>query len=131
MNSYLIEMFGISLGLTIVVELAVVFLMERKRFHIPMQTVERKNMRNIIMLSILVNILTNPPAVLLCWLGRIYMPDVPHLLLQLIVEIVVVTVEACIYRGFVEKLGWETDRPVRLAVMTNVCSWLLGVVFAL
>lgn len=66
MNSYLIEMFGISLGLTIVVELAVVFLMERKRFHIPMQTVERKNMRNIIMLSILVNILTNPPAVLLC-----------------------------------------------------------------
>lgn len=59
------------------------------------------------------------------------MPDVPHLLLQLIVEIVVVTVEACIYRGFVEKLGWETDRPVRLAVMTNVCSWLLGVVFAL
>lgn len=131
MNSYLIEMFGISLALTIVVELAVIFLMERKRFHIPMQTVERKNMRNIIFLSILINILTNPPAVLLCWLGRIYMPGAPHLLPQLIIEIAVVAVEACIYRSFAEKPGWETDRPVRLAVTANVCSWLLGVVFAL
>lgn len=131
MNSYLIEMFGISLALTIVVELAVVSLLERKQHNVPMESVERKNMRNIFLLAILVNILTNPSAVLLCWLGRIYMPDVPHLLLQLAVETVVVAVEACIYRSFAEKPGWEIDRPVRLTVTANVCSWLLGVFFAL
>lgn len=121
MRSDLIEMFGISLALTIVVELAVVSLLERKQHNVP----------NIILLAILVNILTNPPAVLLCWLGRIYMPDVSHILLQLAVETVVVAVEACIYRSFAAKPGWEIDRPVRLAVTANACSWLLGVIFAL
>lgn len=131
MKSYLIEMFGISLALTIVVELAVTFLLERKQLNISVQAVDRQNMRKVILLVILVNILTNPPAVLLCWLGRIYMADVLQIPLQLAVEIVMAAVEACIYRSFAKKPRWEIDRPVRLAVMANVCSWLIGVVFSL
>lgn len=131
MKSYLIEMFGISLALTIAAELAVVFLLGQKQLNIPGQGVDRKNMRNVILLAILVNVLTNPPAVLLCWLGRIYVPGVPQIPLQLTVEIMVVSVEACIYRSFAKKPHWKIDRPVRLAVVANVSSWLLGVIFSL
>ncbi len=123
------EMFGISLALTIAVESAAAILLERKRFHVPAQGEQRKNMRNIILLVILVNVLTNPPAVLLCWLGRMYLPDVPRMFIQPVVEIAVVAVEACIYRSFAGKPLWRTDSPVRLAVAANVCSWLVGVIF--
>ena len=131
MKSYLIEMFGISLGLTIVVELAVIFLLEGNQRNIPSQVADSHIMRNIALLAILVNILTNPPAVLLCWLGKMYMPDVPQIPLQLAVEIVVVAVEACTYRSFAKKPRWKIDRPFRLAVMANMCSWLMGVIFSL
>lgn len=131
MKSYLIEMFGVSLALTVAVELAVLFLLERQRFRVPMQAVERQNMRNVTLLAILVNVLTNPPAVLLCWLGKTYMPDVPRMPLQLAVEIAVVAVEACIYRSFAKKPRWKIGSPVRLAVTANVCSWLTGVIFSL
>lgn len=124
-------MFGISLALTIAVELAVLFLLERKQLNISVQAVDRQDMGNVILLVILVNILTNPPAVLLCWLGRMYMPDALQIPLQVAVEIVVVAVEACIYRSFAKKPRWKIDRPVRLAVTANVCSWLTGVIFSL
>ena len=38
--------------------------------------------------------------------------------------------EAWIYRCFTEKPGWQTGRPVLLAVTANICSLSLGVVCA-
>lgn len=121
MTNYLIEMFGISLVLTLIVELAVVFLVSRVRFPLFGQRQGKG-----IALVVLVNVLTNPPAVLLCFLGRLYMPYFPELLVQLAVEIMVVAVEACIYCSFAKEPQWQIDRPILLAVMANLCSWLFG-----
>lgn len=126
MTNYLIEMFGVSLLLTIVVELAVVFLVSRARFPLFGQQKGKG-----IALVVLVNVLTNPPAVLLCFLGRLYTPYFPELLVQLAVEIMVVAVEACIYRSFAKEPQWQINRPILLAVVANACSWLLGVVSSL
>lgn len=123
MTNYLIEMFGVSLLLTIVVELTVVFLVSRVRFPLFGQRQGKG-----IALVVLVNVLTNPPAVLLCFLGRLYMPHVSELLMQLAVEIMVVAVEACIYHSFAKEPQWRINRPILLAVIANMCSWLLGVV---
>lgn len=123
MTNYLIEMFGVSLLLTIVVELAVVFLVSRVRFPLFGQRQGKG-----IALVVLVNVLTNPPAVLLCFLGRLYMPYVSELWMQLAVEIMVVAVEACIYYSFAKEPKWQINRPILLAVLANMCSWLFGVV---
>lgn len=161
MESYLIEMFGVSLALTIVVELAVVLLLEKiqtkslklnegceqsEGFRQPGYTerMEHRNYdRNVmfpifgqhcgkgVLLVVLVNVLTNPPAVLLCWLSGLYMPKIPKIAVQPVVETAVVLAEACIYRSFAQRPQWKIDRPVRLAVTANVCSWLLGAIFTL
>ena len=112
-------MFGVSLMITIIVELAVILSLKRLPLH-------GKSRGKGILLVVLVNVLTNPPAVWLCWLAGLYMPKVPEIAVQLTVELAVVLVEACIYRSFAHKSQWEIDRPVRLAVTANVCSWLLG-----
>ena len=146
MKSYLVRMFGISLVLTIVVELAVAFLMRlilkhaqkgRKAGDIsnpsgrPRQGgIVLGSKRHLALLVVLVNLLTNPLAVLLCWLGRMYLPPFLSFPLQLAVETAVVAAEAGIYRSFMEKDGWQTGKPVLLAIITNVCSWLLGIVCA-
>lgn len=119
MGSYLIEMFTVSLALTIVVELAVAFLLKRT---------EGARQAKYVLLVILVNVLTNPPAVLLCQLGKLHMPMVPEIFIELALEMLVVTVEAWIYRSFAKSPRWKIDRPVRLAVTANVCSWLTGVI---
>lgn len=79
------------------------------------------------LLVILVNVLTNPAAVLLSQLGKRYLWAVPGIVTELFLEALVVAVEACIYRSFAKSPGWRIDRPVRLAVTANVCSWLTGV----
>ncbi len=124
MTNYLIEMFGVSLLLTIVVELAVVFFVSRVRFPLFGQQQGKG-----IALVVLVNVLTNPPAVLLCFLGRLYMPHVSELWVQLAVEIMVVAVEACIYHSFAKEPQWQIKRPILMAVIANMCSWLIGLVF--
>ncbi len=62
MNRYLTEMFGVSLALTIIIELAVMGICGN--------WIARDRRRAL--LVVLVNILTNPPAVLLGWLGRLW-----------------------------------------------------------
>ena len=161
MGSYLIEMFGVSLALTIVVELAVVLLLEKKQAKslklnegceqregyrqsghpgwMGERNYDWKLMFSIfgqhcgkgVLLVVLVNVLTNPPAVLLCWLSGLYMSKIPAIAVQLVVETAVVLVEACIYRSFAQRPQWKIDRPVRLAVIANVCSWLSGAIFTL
>lgn len=133
MKLYLIKMFGISLILTLVVELAVAFLVrigmkhwggERKK-----QALAIGSKRHMALLVVLVNILTNPLAVLLCWLGRMYLPGVLAVLAELVVEAAVVAAEAGIYHSFMEKPGWQTGRPLLLSAVTNVCSWTAGIAF--
>ena len=77
MSRYILEMFGISLGLTLLIELPIGFAMGMR---------EKKH----ILLMILINVLTNPAAVLLCWLGVAQIP----------VEIAVFVVEAGVYYWF-------------------------------
>lgn len=112
---YLIRMFGISLALTLVTELAIAFLFGLRT---------RKNL----LLVVLVNVLTNPPAVLCNWLCRLYLPYYNRVPVQLVIEAAVVIVEAFVYCCFARDEQRQIKRPVLLAFTANGCSWLLGVV---
>ncbi len=116
MEIYLIRMFATSFLLTVLIEIVVALLF---RWH----------KRHMLLLVILVNLLTNPPAVLICWLGRIYLPPFLSAPIQLLVELMVILTEAFIYCRFTKSPGWQDDwplRPIRLATISNMCSWLLG-----
>lgn len=80
----------------------------------------------ILLLSVLVNVLTNPAAVLVCWLGRIYLPMWFKWPLELAVEALVVAVEGYVYFSFRKKPLWRTEHPILLSAWANGCSWLLG-----
>lgn len=101
---YLLEMFGVSLLLTLMLELPVAWLMGLRS-------------GRYVLLVILVNVLTNPAAVLLCWLGA---PQLP-------VEAAVVIAEAVVYHRFSKEKIWRIDHPFRLAAVCNAVSWLTGV----
>lgn len=100
---HLLEMFGISLLLTLLLELPLTILLGIRG--------ERG-----VLLVILVNILTNPAAVLLCRFG------VP----QLSVELGVVLVEGLVYVIFSRDKNWKIPHPVWTAIVCNVVSWLTG-----
>lgn len=113
MAGYLFRMFGMSLALTIVIELAVAWLSGMRR---------RKDM----LLVALVNVLTNPSAVLCNWLCRLYLPDYRRAPVQLAIEAVVIITEALVYCGFAGDERWQIRKPVLFALAANGCSWLLG-----
>ncbi|MCI9336980.1 MAG: hypothetical protein HFH93_05470 [Lachnospiraceae bacterium] len=143
MRIYLIKMFGISLGFTLAVELTAACLLRGC-----MKRRERKKTKltpcgngaggtgkavfgsagHMVLLVVLVNILTNPLAVLLCWIARMRLTPVLSFPAELLVEAAVVVAEACVYRSFMEKPGWQTGRPLLLSAVTNVCSWTAGMV---
>ena len=108
MSRYILEMFGISLGLTLLIELPIGFSMGMR---------EKKH----ILLMILINVLTNPAAVLLCWLG---VPQIP-------VEIAVFVVEAGVYYWFSKDDKWQIKHPVLLALLANLISWTSGILIQL
>lgn len=108
MARYLLEMFGISLGLTLLIELPVGFAMGMRG-------------KKHILLMILVNILTNPAAVLACWLGVAQIP----------VEIAVFLVEAGIYYWFSKDEGFTIKHPILLALLANLISWTSGILIQL
>ena len=108
MTRYLLEMFGISLGLTLLIELPVGFAVGMRG-------------KKHILLMILVNILTNPAAVLLCWLGVAQIP----------VEIAVFLVEAGIYYWFSKDEGFTIKHPILLALFANLISWTSGILIQL
>lgn len=138
MGQYLAEMFGFSLLLTMAVELAMAFLF--RRLWVGGKAVESAmtgtrvalfvHPGRVLALVMLVNLLTNPAAVLLCWLGKVYLPQVLEWPVQLAVEAGVIAVEAYVYRCFAGKSGWRIGRPVAFAVTANLCSWLLGILVA-
>lgn len=100
----LLEMFGISLALTLVIEFAVGWCLGMRS-------------GRQILLVVLVNILTNPAAVLLHWLG---IPQIP-------IEITVVLVEAVVYWLFSKDGSWNIRNPVLMAVICNAVSWTGGI----
>jgi hypothetical protein len=105
MGSYLLKMFSISLLLTWIIELPVGWCLGLRG---------KKNL----VLMLLVNVLTNPAAVLACWLGA---PQLP-------VELLVVAVEAGIYVWFSRDPAWKIPRPVLQGVAANAVSWITGIV---
>lgn len=116
MEIYMIRMFATSFMLTVLIEIVVALLFRWRK-------------RHMLLLVILVNLLTNPPAVLICWLGRIYLPPLFSAPIQLLVELMVILTEAFIYCRFAKSPGWQDNRPlrpIRLAIISNMCSWLLG-----
>lgn len=104
MTGYLLEMFGISLGLTLLIELPIGMVMGLRG-------------KKYLLLMILVNVLTNPAAVLLCWLG---VPQIP-------VELAVFLVEAGVYYRFSKEGDWNIKQPILLALVANVVSWGSGI----
>lgn len=105
MTGYVFEMFGISLALTLLLELLTGYCLGMRH-------------KRQILLLILVNILTNPAAVLLCWYG---MP-------QIVVEIGVVLTELAVYLWFFRDSRYLIPHPVLLAVLCNGISWTVGLV---
>lgn len=113
MAVYLVRMFGVSLALTIVIECVIAFFFGMRG---------RKN----VLLVVLVNLLTNPPAVLCNWLCSLYLSDYHRIPVQLGIEAAVILTEALIYRAFARDRRWQIERPVLLSLTANGCSWLPG-----
>ncbi len=107
---YYLKMFGMSLLLTQVLELGILF------------AAKRWTKRNVLIL-VLVNILTNPAAVYLAFLGESILGGAGEFLIQLPIEIVVVLVEGFIYRSF------EMKNPFRFALLANGISWMIGLIW--
>ena len=77
------------------------------------------------LLVLLVNVLTNPAAVLVYWLYQMYAGD-NSMLVQIMIELVVVMTEAYVYRSFAADDRFQIPRPIRLAIVANVFSWGIG-----
>ena len=107
MIDYLLEMFGVSLLLTLMVELIVAWGLGLRG-------------KKYILLVILVNVLTNPAAVLFCWLG---FPQLP-------VELAVVFVEAAVYGYFARDGRWKLPNPWLLSILCNGISWGTGILIS-
>lgn len=109
---YFLRMFGISLGLTLALEVPVAYI------------IGVRSGRGMLIV-ILVNILTNPLAVLAAYTLRLHYPQAGRFLVELPIEAVVWTAEALIYRGFFEE-GKTIPRPVLTAILCNAVSYGFG-----
>ena len=122
MIKYLLEMFLVSLILTIAIEFVVIWLLSR--INRSMSFIRKKQG---VFLVVLVNVLTNPPAVLICWLASLYMGNALAMIVQILTEAAVVVVEAWIYYIFAKEKQWDIRNPVILSCVANICSWLCGI----
>lgn len=113
MAVWLLKMFSVALIVTLIVELTIALFLGIRS-------------RNVLLLILLVNILTNPLAVLLHWLCRLYLPTIVDLKLQLGIELLVILTEALIYSSFSGKKDWKIPHPILLSVISNICSWSIG-----
>ena len=113
---YYLKMFGISLILTLVIELPAAFLLGVRK-------------KQDLLIVFLVNVLTNPAAVFLCLCARSYLTE-GYIIAELFVEVLVVVTEGLIYRGFSVK-GKRIRQPFLLSFILNAASYLMGVVINL
>ena len=112
MSLVVIQMFVISFVATLVLEALVMVLMS-------------EHSKSNFLLLLLINILTNPMAVYLSYVGKILV-DIPEILIQLPIEIGVVLVEAGIYVWFSKDEKWTIKRPIFLGILANIFSWSIG-----
>ena len=113
MGVYLLKMFGVSLLLTLLIEWIFAFVWGFRG-------------KKAFLLVTLVNIATNPAAVLSYWLYGMYCGKALFVV-QIGIEVVVVTAEALIYKSFAKEKDLEWKYPVLFAVLVNVLSWGIGV----
>ena len=116
MGIELLKTFGISLGLTLLIEMPLAFGLGVRK-------------RRGLFIVFLVNVLTNPAAVLVCLLIRPAAGDL-YLLFQISVEIVVVITEGIVYNQFREEMSAKL-KPFLLSLVLNACSYGLGLVINL
>lgn len=112
MGTYFLQMFVGSLLLTLLIEGAVAFFWGLHG-------------RKMLLLVVLINVATNPAAVLLYWLYRVVFANISFLV-QIMIEILVVAVEAYIYRSFAGDKRFQIKKPVLLAIVANGLSWGIG-----
>ena len=115
MTRYILLILGISLILTLIIELLVTFIMG----------VRSKHGAKLI---VLINVITNPVAVLLCWLADMYVPFGWELMAFILIELTVVFAEARILQLFANAKEYRIKHPVKLAITANLTSCLLGIV---
>jgi len=106
MARYLLEGIGISLALTLFLELFYAFILRiRGKKLIPV---------------LLVNLLTNPPVVLLA------LTVVDNIFGRIIMELAVIAIEGYIYYSFEKVKEYAIDRPFLKSIMLNAFSYGMG-----
>ncbi len=108
-----LKAFGVSLGLTLVIELALALLF-------------RVRSKRGLLIVLLANVLTNPAAVFLCMAFGPFFGG-RFLLFQLLVEAAVVWTESRVYRDFREELNAALS-PFLLSLVLNACSYGTGLI---
>ena len=108
---YYLKMFGISLGLTLIIELLLALIL-------------RVRGRGLF-LVFLVNLITNPPVVLFSYLASSRLPAGDRLPFQLLLEGIVVLTEGLIYQDF-KGNGIDFRYPVLLSLILNAVSYGAG-----
>ncbi len=103
--------FGISLGLTLVIELLIAFLMKVRG-------------RTEFLIAALVNVLTNPLVVLIVYYTMFRAPAL-RWPVEILLEILVIPAEGLLYRA-AKKSGFHFSRPFLLALVCNLSSYGFG-----
>ena len=109
----ILRSFGISLGLTLLIELSLAFLF-------------RVRTKRGLLVVLLANVLTNPAVVFCCMalgpvLAKWYLP------FQLLLEILAVLAEWRVYRSFQKDLKAALP-PFWLSLVLNACSYGTGLI---
>ena len=113
---YYLKMFGISLGLTLLFELGLALLLGIRK-------------KEDLIIVLLVNILTNPLAVYLCYLARIFLRDW-YLAAELLTELLVFLTEGFIYSRFKTE-GKRIRNGFLLSLVLNGTSYSAGLIISL
>ena len=109
----IIKGFGISLGLTLVIELAVAFLLKIRGW-------------TEFLIVALGNVLTNPLVVLIVYLMIFRFPDW-RWPVEILLEILVIPTEGLLYRA-AKKSGFRFNKPFLLALVCNLSSYSFGLI---
>ena len=105
---FYLKMFGISLLLTLLIEMAVALILRIKN-------------REFLMVF-LVNVFTNPAAVYIAWVFDLGLPG------QLIIEAVVIIAEWLIYKAANKWGDFSFKRPFLYSLIMNVISYGAGLI---
>jgi len=104
----IIKILLLSLAATLIIELAAAYLMK----------VPAGDLRVVA----LVNLMTNPPYVLLVLICRYFFPPQAILMLQIVCEIIIIVIEAKLYRAHLKSYS----RPYMLSIVANLLSIAAG-----